>query len=94
MMFVRRRSRRRIEYAAFFILSSLMLTWTYARLSSGFGGFGGTVDVSRYSVWLIFLFFRSLAGAGLVGRQSAAVASGNEAPPDRAAGSPARQQGG
>ncbi len=41
----------------FFVLSSLMLTWTYTRLSTGFGGFGGTVDVSRYSVWLIFLFF-------------------------------------
>ena len=50
------RVRRRIEYAAFFVLASLILTWTYARLSTGFGG-GGTVDVSRYSIWLIFLFF-------------------------------------
>ncbi len=55
-MFARRRSRRRIDYAVFFVLSSLMLTWTYTRLSRGFGG-GGTVDVSRYSIWLVFLFF-------------------------------------
>jgi hypothetical protein len=57
VMFVRRRSRRRIEYAVFAVLASLILTWTYTRLSRGFGGFGGTVDVSRYSIWLIFLFF-------------------------------------
>ena len=62
VMFVRRwrapgaHLRRRMEYAVFFVLSSLLLTWSYARLSTGFGG-GGTVDVSRYSVWLIFLFF-------------------------------------
>ncbi len=56
VMFVRHRSRRRIEYAAFCVLSSLLLTWTYARLPAGFGG-GGTVDLSRYSVWLICLFF-------------------------------------
>ena len=56
VMFARRRSRQRVEYAVFFVLSSLLLTWSYARLSTGFGG-GGTVDVSRYSVWLVFLFF-------------------------------------
>jgi hypothetical protein len=56
VMLVRQRSRRRIEYAAFFVLSWLLLAWTCSRLTTGVGG-DATVDVSRYSVWLIWLYF-------------------------------------
>ncbi|MBN2475423.1 MAG: hypothetical protein JXB62_12500 [Pirellulales bacterium] len=42
---------------AFLGLSILALCWTFTLVSTGFGGFGGTVGVSRYAIWLLFAFF-------------------------------------
>jgi hypothetical protein len=53
----RRPSRRVREFAVFASLATVILTWSFTRISLGFGGGGATVGLSRYAVWMVFLFF-------------------------------------
>ena len=53
---LRRPGRLVTETVVFAALAIVGLTWSYTRLVGGFGGGGATIGVSRYAVWMLFLF--------------------------------------